>query len=373
MREQLATLDRSDEGQGYGITAVSIRGFKSHAFENCIDIRHLTILAGANSSGKSSIVQPLLLMKQTLDASYDPGPLLLNGPNVRYTSVEQLLARTQPDRDDQSFTIGVETHGDSKLQTEFVYSSNHDLELRSMSIALSGRPSESALRLTPGDDSRVLKERLSAFLSTMNLNRDRISEWFKLAVIRDRCFLALVGRVEDDGASRVSHVHLTDLLHFIPHFELIRMIHVSGSRGNPKRVYARTTLSTIPGAGMYGARSYQLFPGTFERYVTTVIAGWQSIGDGRMGRLQTMLRELGMGRELVAERVDDTEIELRVAAPFGPPSGGSRLMSIADVGFGVSQVLPVLVALLVADAGQLVYVEQPELHLHPRASALWRA
>ena len=29
--------------------------------------------------------------------------------------------------------------------------------------------------------------------------------------------------------------------------------------------------------------------------------------------------------------------------------------------------MPVLVALLVADEGQLVYIEQPELHLHPRA------
>ena len=43
------------------------------------------------------------------------------------------------------------------------------------------------------------------------------------------------------------------------------------------------------------------------------------------------------------------------------------MVSIADVGFGVSQVLPVLVALIVAKPGQLVYLEQPELHLHPRA------
>ncbi len=42
-------------------------------------------------------------------------------------------------------------------------------------------------------------------------------------------------------------------------------------------------------------------------------------------------------------------------------------MNIADVGFGVSQMLPVLVALLVARPGQLVYIEQPELHLHPQA------
>ena len=43
------------------------------------------------------------------------------------------------------------------------------------------------------------------------------------------------------------------------------------------------------------------------------------------------------------------------------------MVSIADVGIGVSQVLPVLVALIVAEPGQLVYLEQPELHLHPNA------
>jgi len=43
------------------------------------------------------------------------------------------------------------------------------------------------------------------------------------------------------------------------------------------------------------------------------------------------------------------------------------MVSIADVGFGVSQVLPVLVALRAAKPGQLVYLEEPELHLHPRA------
>ena len=43
------------------------------------------------------------------------------------------------------------------------------------------------------------------------------------------------------------------------------------------------------------------------------------------------------------------------------------MVNIADVGIGVSQVLPVLVAVIAADPGQLVYIEQPELHLHPRA------
>lgn len=44
-----------------------------------------------------------------------------------------------------------------------------------------------------------------------------------------------------------------------------------------------------------------------------------------------------------------------------------ELVSIADVGLGVSQVLPILVALLKAIPGQTVFIEQPEIHLHPKA------
>ena len=42
---------------------------------------------------------------------------------------------------------------------------------------------------------------------------------------------------------------------------------------------------------------------------------------------------------------------------------------LADVGFGVSQVLPVITMLMSAPAGSIVLLEQPELHLHPDAQA----
>jgi len=45
---------------------ITIEGYKSIAEPRSIQIGGLTILAGANSSGKSSFMQPLLLMKQSL-------------------------------------------------------------------------------------------------------------------------------------------------------------------------------------------------------------------------------------------------------------------------------------------------------------------
>ena len=96
------------EEQRTGITKIAVKGFKSIAEECEIDIRPLTILAGANSSGKSSIMQPLLLLKQTLEAPYDPGPLLIDGPNVRFTEAAQFLSTLPDKKGTDRFQIRIE-------------------------------------------------------------------------------------------------------------------------------------------------------------------------------------------------------------------------------------------------------------------------
>ncbi len=73
------------------ITSLSVSGFKSILSEQTLEIRPLTLIAGSNSFGKTSMLQPLLLLKQTLEAQYDPGPILLNGANVKFTSVRQFI------------------------------------------------------------------------------------------------------------------------------------------------------------------------------------------------------------------------------------------------------------------------------------------
>src|SRR5438270_12198499 len=102
-----------------GITKISVAGFKSIVEEQSIEVRPLTVLAGANSSGKSSIMQPLLLLKQTLEASYDPGALRLDGPNVRFTSADQLLSRMSFGRPADRFHIGIELGTEATLIIHF--------------------------------------------------------------------------------------------------------------------------------------------------------------------------------------------------------------------------------------------------------------
>jgi predicted ATPase len=126
-------------------------------------------------------------------------------------------------------------------------------------------------------------------------------------------------------------------------------------RGNPVRTYKTSAVG-------------RTFPGTFENYVASLISSWQERHDPRLGQLGDALRRLGLTWKVRAKPVDATQAEIQVGRlPQSQRGGAQDLVNVADVGFGVSQTLPVLVALLTAQPGQLVYLEQPEIHLHPRA------
>ena len=56
-------------------------------------------------------------------------------------------------------------------------------------------------------------------------------------------------------------------------------------------------------------------------------------------------------------------MRISIGCKFGRTRNSA--VSLTDVGFGVSQILPVLVLLAWVDSGSTVILEQPEIHLHP--------
>src|SRR5690606_17010608 len=64
----------------------------------------------------------------------------------------------------------------------------------------------------------------------------------------------------------------------------------------------------------------------------------------------------------IAPNRKEYEVRVRLA-------GGAPWVLITDVGFGVSQILPVLVLCFYAPEGSTLILEQPEIHLHPRIQA----
>ena len=76
--------------------------------------------------------------------------------------------------------------------------------------------------------------------------------------------------------------------------------------------------------------------------------------------LEYWLQEFGIADSSQTQDLGRFGYELKVS----PPST-DRSVDLTSVGVGVSQVLPVLLICLISDPGDLIILEQPELHLHP--------
>jgi len=330
-----------------GITKITVAGYKSISQEQSIEIRPLTILAGANSSGKSSMMQPLLLLKQTLEASYDPGALRLDGPNVRFTSTDQFLSHAGKGKHVNSFHVGLSLE-DVDCTVFFQRRLNRVLEVRRM--ISSGIFGKVDLRVGMTNEEILLEAFSEEMKTLLNFFLDPKNSSWGWTVTQDRCFL----RLEFKRGEKLSTTVTLPIQNLEEHIR--ELIHLPGLRGNPERTYQVAAVSSN-------------FAGTFENYTASVIAKWQADRNNRkLEELGQDLKSLGLTWRVLANALNDTQVELQVGRlPQSSKAGKSDMVSIADVGVGVSQTLPVLVALHAAKPGQLVYIEQPEIHLHPRA------
>jgi hypothetical protein len=331
-----------------------VAGFKSISDEQSIEIKPLTILAGANSSGKSSIMQPLLLLKQTLEAPYDAGPLLLNGPNVKFTMADQLLSRIGKGRSLRNFQTGVRLSSGDWFLTRFGQEHKMGFGIERTETSWEG----GRLAFWPGMPQAEI---VRAFrdngidLSAMIPEGHRQGHW---EIRRDRCFIGPVWVADRAAPDRTSL--LVGARPGAKWEEIIPyVIHLPGLRGNPERTYPVTAVGPT-------------YPGTFEKYTASVILHWikkwWAENDHAIDTLSNDLTLLKLSGGVRAKSINDVQIELQVGRfPDVPPADEEDVVNVADVGMGVSQTLPVLVALHAANPGQLVYVEQPETHLHPQA------
>lgn len=326
---------------------ITIEGYKSIAKPRSIEIGGLTILAGANSSGKSSFMQPLLLMKQSIENEFDSGSLLLDGANVRLTDSSEIISKV-PESNLNSFSVTLES-AEKSITASYKFNAKRGITVEKMSMSGGDFNQGSEIRLGMKNteiESILTNEKFEPFRSVFES-----FEGLSWRVVRDRCFLGLklhsskrlpfsAGILPAEGLKRLTS----------------ELIHVPGLRGNPERSYKV-------------ASSESKFPGSFERYIASIISRWKNTrtNQQKFKTLIAQLKDLGLATSIDISPINDTRLEILISRHRGCAAAKSDYVNIADVGFGVSQTLPVLVALLSAKKGQVVYVEQPELHLHPRA------
>jgi AAA domain, putative AbiEii toxin, Type IV TA system len=169
----------------------------------------------------------------------------------------------------------------------------------------------------------------------------------------------------------------------IPFFYIVRMAAVESKKDAPRlelyhemsRLFRPTPQPVLALAPVRTRpkRTYDEFGEEFDPegdHVPVLLARlWQEeAGAGKatlidaldeFGESSALYRRIGV-RRLGHKPTDPFQIVVTVA---GPPA------NIPDVGYGVSQALPVVVQSVLAAREGLLLLQQPEVHLHPRAQA----
>ncbi|HET6806378.1 MAG TPA: AAA family ATPase [Frateuria sp.] len=94
------------------------------------------------------------------------------------------------------------------------------------------------------------------------------------------------------------------------------------------------------------------------------VLAWENAKSDKLPQLVKSLKSIGLAASIKANKLAGGRFEVTVKS-----LGSSVSSSIVDVGFGINQFLPVLVAELQTKDGSTVAVSQPETHLHPSVQA----
>jgi hypothetical protein len=130
-----------------------------------------------------------------------------------------------------------------------------------------------------------------------------------------------------------------------------RINYISSFRLYPERTYYETSKSNLK-VGKFG-----------ENYEDQIIA-WETKKSPKYEELVNILKDLGLLSEIKSKRLDGGRFEILIRT-----KSKGIWSSLSDVGFGISQFLPIIVADLQLEKGSTLFIAQPEIHLHPKVQA----
>ena len=375
------------------IRTMRLENFKAFKDTGEIELKPITVLAGPNSGGKSTILQSLLLLKQTLDAPPEID-LSLDGNFLQFSKFSDLaFGKPSMTRSNIKFSFGVETVMGSKSAAR--YFSNLKSDNGSSTVTIHNQIELSFRYRKRGDTMAVVLDyfRVSPTLEGVdgphftgrlikgkyraNLKGDGVTlpEHFKGRRIQNvivRHFAPLYLSFEEDEEER-GHGSILPLpiVFRIPLYGLLEALgdnleYLGPLRERPRRAYLHSgnPLIEIGDSGQYAA---QILWNERDKKVNFVPGlGKEPIEVTLMEAVNLAFGNLGISQPVDVQSQWSAIYQILFSINR---QGTRKQVTIADVGFGMSQLLPILVLGLRSDESSLMLLEQPEIHLHPRLQA----
>ena len=413
------------------LKSISLENYKCFKKKTDIDIAPLTVLCGVNSSGKSSILKSLLMLKQTAEGRLSEPLLLLSGDLVDCGTFDSVI-NSKSENDKQTFFIRnkfeINNHKlfstgtfikrqDAKEFNElekiyacitqtivrFIFNTEIEVEKyidseNEFSPYLSNNRIKSYKIMINVEGENGLIQECNGkitfnFVDDINSNNEikephRLS-WSKVPYLYKKnkqlhnqndqnlkfgnfdhykCSCTFNGLA-------ISNVFAYDMKPYVKNvipniLSITRIIsnqynginYIAPLRNNPERTYFINR--NVDSVGINGENAPILLAKYKRKHITTdMFCPWTNQFELDSNGYVTAKFE-----QIVQQWLD--YFELGTLNISGDKNGTVSLklneQNIVDVGFGASQILPIIIQGIFMDKEQTLLIEQPEIHLHPK-------
>lgn len=347
------------------IKTISLKNFKSFKKMEGLKVNKLTVIAGKNSCGKSSIFQSLLLLKQTL-SSKTKEQLELDGEYLTFTNLKEIsFSIPSVERATIEYSFEISTSGNSAII---------DFGFKNKKISSHYSPKVNSFSITTKKNQKSIN-----FLK-MKLERDDVPSFLKDVFADNNLDLETSSEFEyfypnlvkisrrDNKSSQESFsafgMPLTAFYHNEGYListlvnDINNIKYLGPLRAIPKRAYVH-----------FSEVAKELLPsGENAAHILWARQNESVKFNGKKLKLKDALNEcikvMGLSQQITPARVGDLIYQINLSN-----NNCSSEVTISDVGFGYSQVIPIIIMCLLSSPGDLILLEQPEIHLHPSSAA----
>jgi predicted ATPase len=272
-----------------------------------LPLEPLTLLSGTNATGKSTVLQAMVLLHQTIFDHEWSIRLQLNGTEIQLGTVNDVVDKVHGRRE---FSIGI-IDEDCSVKWDFTY----------------------------GDD----KQSMSAAVGSVAVNGNDVQNPEKLRFL----FPEPLGAAESLAE------------------RLRRLTYLTAERVGPREGYQLQDPSATQVVGPRGENAVGLLYQQRDEPVLPSLV-LESATPTMLKQVEARMKTFFPGTSLVVQKVPQTNI-----VTLGlRNSDATDFHRPINVGFGLTQVLPIIVTALAAKEGDLLLIENPEVHLHPAGQAL---
>ncbi|WDJ06157.1 AAA family ATPase [Xanthomonas campestris] len=369
------------------ITKIKLDHFR--AFKEAeIKISPLTIIAGQNSSGKSSILQALNSIFQSVQGRSFPFDLTLNSDKAHLGSFNNVVHGHNAKN---SFGVGIEfsidgiehaLYGKFKKSEEEGHLFPRQINVDSkafgrMHIEWNQRKRSFNLTMEPSENLvEKQRDKLLIGLSRALLNSDQekrdnvystlnISDPAQLSQAVELLYEAAASESRDGidfGVNNFSE--LVSSASSNPFFDAMRRAASETVQQLDSRCTYIGPLRASPSRYFPLARNIYGVDASGEGASRT-LAKWKDRKSSLIADVKRGLKQLELASDLEISVEHDEFLKIGIK-----PHGRLFVDSIADVGFGLSQILPMVVADVNLPKNGTLIINQPEIHLHPSSQAL---